>query len=546
MKKQFKLLMAIAITALTVGFISCRKTDLFPNDVTSTSENKFFNTHRSADPIEKGIVEFVKRENDKKHFLEKTADQIGYPRWDKMVKKPSQSAINENITTLTVGGNTAENTTDIYYVPFVRDSQNYVNASMEVIITATDTSFGYLCDWQYSKLQNNTNALNDKAENFALFFMRLDNQVFGHSKFKITDKSIFRANNHDAREVTLKASATSNKTNLLEYVEYCEYVTVSWRDCPYAWCTGANGSCDDCLEQCTSSISWTNCWGGWAGGSDGGGGIPPSGGSGDGGGTGGGGAGSPGGGTPPRACDEVESTNNTSQNGNVATFRAPCDDSPGWTPVEPFNPEDPGENFEFAFYSDPAVDLAKLFKCFDNVPDAGATYTVKICADLPDNNQPLAIVNSNLKPGHSFITMTKTNGNVTVSQSFGFYPRNGPLSLLMAAVPSKVVDNGYHEYNASTSMNISAADFKSMQSSAILYGTNMSYDLNDWNCTTYALTVFNSVRIGNHLSVANSTPGFDYGKTPGGLYQLLKNSNPVSNNTEVGTFNAPAKTGPCN
>ncbi|MBC7652627.1 MAG: hypothetical protein H7101_12855 [Deinococcales bacterium] len=543
MKKNFKLLLFLTITtiALTVGFISCRKSDLFPNDASISLESKFFNTHRTAEPVEKTIVDFLERENNKKHFVEKTANQIGYPRWDKIVKRPSRSATVGNITTLTVGGNTAENTTDVYYVPFVRDSQNYVNASMVVKVSPTDTSFGYLCDWQYSKLQNNTNALNDKAEDFAIFFMRLDNQVFGHTKFKIDDKSIFRANNHDPYEVTLKTSATGNVTNLLEWAEYCANVTVTWTYCSYTPCNGPNGTCDNCY-LCTRSNSYTYCWNEWTfGGGDGSGFGPGSGGPSSGG----------GGSTPPNPCGDQQLSGQSTQNqsGGISTFRTQCSTDPGWTPgggANPFNPLDPGENFQFIFQSDPATDLAKLFKCFDNVPDAGATFTVKLCADLPDNNQPLAIANSSFEPGHSFITMTKTNGNVTVSQSFGFYPTNGPFSLTMLPRTGKVVDNGDHEYNASTSMNISAADFKTTQNTAILFGTNMSYDLNDFNCTTYALTVYNSVRLGNHISVANSTPGFDYGKTPGGLYQLLKNSNPVSNNIEVGTFSAPAKIGPCN
>lgn len=329
MKKQFKLLVFSVITtiALTVGFISCRKTDLFPNDAATTLENRFFNTHRSADPIEKSIVEFVKRKNDKKHFIEKTAAQIGYPRWDKIVKKPLNTARTGNITTLTVGGSAAENNIDVYYVPFVRDSQNYVNASMVIKITPTDTSFSYLCDWQCSQLQNNTNALNDQAENFAVFFMRLDNLVFGHTKFKINDKNIFRFNSHNPLKVELKPSDSSGvKTNTISYVETCVVVTVFYEDC-----NGCFGSCDGC-NKCTSSISWTYCSGQWVNS----GGSTSSGGGGGGSTSGGGGGGGSisGGETLPNPCGDNEPTSSsTIQNGNIATFGSPCNHNSFWTPI---------------------------------------------------------------------------------------------------------------------------------------------------------------------------------------------------------------------
>ncbi|HEX4375015.1 MAG TPA: hypothetical protein VHZ50_17045, partial [Puia sp.] len=42
-----------------------------------------------------------------------------------------------------------------------------------------------------------------------------------------------------------------------------------------------------------------------------------------------------------------------------------------------------GKNLEFEFDNDtPPIDITFYFNCFDNVPDIGATYSVKLCADL--------------------------------------------------------------------------------------------------------------------------------------------------------------------
>lgn len=47
-------------------------------------EQTFFNKHRSTDPVENILVNFIKRKNESLHFVEKKVKQIGYPRWDKI------------------------------------------------------------------------------------------------------------------------------------------------------------------------------------------------------------------------------------------------------------------------------------------------------------------------------------------------------------------------------------------------------------------------------------------------------------------------------
>ncbi|HRF23140.1 MAG TPA: hypothetical protein PLR98_03225, partial [Chitinophagaceae bacterium] len=130
----------------------------------------------------------MKRQNDKLHFVAQTVRQIGYPRWDKAM------AISKTDASVNGRGQTADSA-NIYYVPFVRDSQNYVNASLIVKTNPADTSFSYLCDWQYSILNFSTNTITDTtAEKFALFFMVLDKNTFGHQNFNIQDKRLFNGN----------------------------------------------------------------------------------------------------------------------------------------------------------------------------------------------------------------------------------------------------------------------------------------------------------------------------------------------------------------
>ncbi|HUC80607.1 MAG TPA: hypothetical protein VMR70_06800, partial [Flavisolibacter sp.] len=177
----------LMITGLLV-YISCRKADTQSHEKvkTETIEDKFFNSHRTTDPTEKALVDFLERQNNKLHFVEKTVKQIGYPRWDKALAVKNNSANKR-------GRSSNQDSVNIFYIPFVRDSQNFVNASLIIKTQATDTSFTYLCDWQYQNKPHGSPAESGSAEKHALLFMVLDNRMFGYTEFNLTDTSLFPA-----------------------------------------------------------------------------------------------------------------------------------------------------------------------------------------------------------------------------------------------------------------------------------------------------------------------------------------------------------------
>lgn len=200
------------------------------------------------------------------------------------------------------------------------------------------------------------------------------------------------------------------------------------------------------------------------------------------------------------------------------------------------------------FTTPPGVDVKKFFKCFTNVPDAGATYTLTLHADLPVNSSPNTLVSAaSLSPGHAFLTFTKSNGSTSVTQVIGFYPISGTRSVFNQPVASQTVNDGGHEYNASVTINVSQADFTAAQNLATTYSTGSQYDLNDFNCSNYALNVFNSATT-NDISVSDTyLSGLNYGCTPNGLYnKLVQMKNGGASNVSTGTYNAAASKGACN
>jgi hypothetical protein len=310
---KFKVKIYLFLVATVLIWAACRKTDSKPGtneQAPSVNETRFFSEHRSANQQVEAITQWVKQQNDKQNFVTQTIKQIGYPRWDKVLITNSPKK----------GGRGAEDSSLLVYVPFVRDSQNYVNASMVIRTSSADTSFSYLCDWQYAQLSNTVTGISDSAEQFAIFFMVLDKRVMGHTRFTISDTGLFRNATHKANYVKLiDTTGVGGRGNLLIPVESCQTATVYFNDCPYQGnanvpqCNGPNG-CDNC-PLCTSELQYDYCWIDYI--DDG------SGGGNTGGTTGGGGSGS--GGTPPTSPCPTTTT------GNRGSTYENC--RPGWVPI---------------------------------------------------------------------------------------------------------------------------------------------------------------------------------------------------------------------
>lgn len=192
---------------------------------------------------------------------------------------------------------------------------------------------------------------------------------------------------------------------------------------------------------------------------------------------------------------------------------------------------------------EPPIKVEDYVKCFGNVPDANATYQVSIFTDIPVDGDPSELFNwSTNSPGHSFVQLIKTSATNSVRQTFGFYPMVGWKSLGPYPGEGKVVDNGGHEFNASLTQSVSSIQFQ--QTISMMEALQYSdYDISEWNCTDFALSVYNASAY-NPLTIPlylteNSTEPMS---TPQGLYteiQLLQ----ASGNTVHGTPNVPGIAG---
>lgn len=203
------------------------------------------------------------------------------------------------------------------------------------------------------------------------------------------------------------------------------------------------------------------------------------------------------------------------------------------------------------------IEIEKYLKCFDAIPDAGATCSIEIFTDIPVDNDPNKIFNFNSgSPGHTFFQIKKSNGALGVTQNIGFYPKDGwKTTLTTAPIEGKFVDNGYHEFNASLKMKLTPIEFKSTLAEILYLARFIKYDIDNYNCTDFALDVFNKTRTDKLQIPLYNLPGNELStgtRTPQGLFnklQQMKNSNSTeASNITIGIKKGwvASSTGSCN
>lgn len=194
------------------------------------------------------------------------------------------------------------------------------------------------------------------------------------------------------------------------------------------------------------------------------------------------------------------------------------------------------------------IDIQEILNCFSNIPsNAQTTYKVTIHSHLANPSNPYQVYNVSADdPGHAYITMQKTNGSATRSLTFGFYPSAGSWMTAIKDAENSAIgqeDPAKRRNDASYTITVTEAAFNNARNAA-LAGSAKQYDLNDYNCTNYALQVFNAAMGGSGLQVPNSPIGY---KTPSSLYLKLSDMKTAGTaGVSLSQGFAPTSTTPCN
>jgi hypothetical protein len=195
------------------------------------------------------------------------------------------------------------------------------------------------------------------------------------------------------------------------------------------------------------------------------------------------------------------------------------------------------------------IDLAGQLQVFNN-GITKAEYRISLCADVPNNEQPMQVV-CNSEPGHVFLILQKISGTDTISEVFGFYPRSGVPVLIFKRTKSKIRDNSRRDYDADVTKQLTAEEFDTILVKCLFYAPHI-YHINKFNCYDYAVDIFNSVAGHDPIPVTHMRYPFIFGKggSPCCIYrdlEKLKDSNSVwAPYIRFGNLVAPVSTGKIN
>lgn len=306
----FKLLKIILpFAAVCIVYTACKKIDYKKEIQSEDVATRFFTIPAGTDPLVISVIGNIKRQNENKKFVNNYVRYAGFPIWNKASISTRTSQRSQRTTANTV-----------LYIPFAKDSAEFISAILEVWINGTDTTFNTIYHWQYKDYP--ATPVGDQhywdKKDFFNLFADFEYSVFNHTKFRIRDKSIL-GTTYDSVILTRLQKATTPVQRTASVV--AETTCITWGTCiPYLHSrqSRAQGG-----EECYSYYTQTFCTTYYyeiSGGT-----LPPGGG-------GGGGGGNPPGGNPDPWANPCRARPEDN----------PCDGSGGWEPVDVDNEGEDG------------------------------------------------------------------------------------------------------------------------------------------------------------------------------------------------------------
>lgn len=196
--------------------------------------------------------------------------------------------------------------------------------------------------------------------------------------------------------------------------------------------------------------------------------------------------------------------------------------------------------------SNDKVDPKKMMECFANISNTNAMFTITVYVIEPWPGTTFNVGPNSF--GHVAISLTKTNGNLSITQTIGFYPTGVGIQKLYSK--SQILDNGDLKYDISGRYNVSGESFQKIID--YLSKPPTDYDFTENNCSAF---VYNAGLIGS-VPIPNPTTqtglsgasGGGFAKTPAGMAAALreqKANDPSADINENGG-RIPASKGECN
>lgn len=212
--------------------------------------------------------------------------------------------------------------------------------------------------------------------------------------------------------------------------------------------------------------------------------------------------------------------------GNTSTSPPPA---PSNLPGEDKNPVNPRE----------------MMECFSKISSTNAAFVVRVYVVEPQPGTSFNVGSNSF--GHVAISLSKTSGATTITQTVGFYPTGSGLDKLSSK--SRILDNGDIEYGIGATYYVSGENFQNV----INYISNppRNYHFTDYNCSAF---VYGAAQAGG-IPIPDPTTqiglggpgGAGFAKTPAGMASALREQKAKNPNLDIneGGGRVPGSNGPC-
>lgn len=273
----------------SVLILGCRKMDReilqTPQSNLQRAKEHYFETPPLTNPSVKRVAEFIRESNRSKNFVEKLIKFDGIAVWDKalvgIVPKMNESTIVKvsSNSTATASSNSGGADT-VMYIPLVPQEGKSVYSFVKAVVNGDSIKWQLYSGRDYDTYKHGSlKAEEVNAEKLAAITMLLDYEVFGYTKFIITNPDLFRKNKKSRSpiKITLNPNNISSslsgslsqirvKSDSYYWVTYC--FTFEENYCPYIESGGLCGAqpvCDIILtNQCATGlcgpITRTECY----------------------------------------------------------------------------------------------------------------------------------------------------------------------------------------------------------------------------------------------------------------------------------------------
>jgi hypothetical protein len=206
--KRFTITLIFIALSISL-FYACRKTEQRDSEKsTSTNPGKFFGIKPGTDTTVASIADAVRRQDAKRHFVNKLITRAGYPVWDKAIISEKEGRGKQ------------------VFIPFVKDSTKQTRAMLIVKIKGSDTTFGLLYNsrarsFGFKDQPNGSWNAQDVFHAFIVF----DNKLFGHTKFNVTNGKYLDDSTGATKQVKIQLASNPTANG---YREQGLYPVTTW------------------------------------------------------------------------------------------------------------------------------------------------------------------------------------------------------------------------------------------------------------------------------------------------------------------------------